>query len=121
MNEHEIRVSDLPQLVVDRSPELLRSTDCEDQPPPGATVMNFPADVAGSVRGDGGRCVLAQALLVAWPGCEPHIEGEHPYMILASGKRIEVKLSRYTAEQVGRFDRGESDAFDGITIGIWAS
>ncbi len=103
----------MPKVVVDRSPELARGRDPFVLD--GELTAETPAEVAGSVRGDGSHCVIAQACRQVWPGCEPHVDGEKPYVIRADGKRISLHLSASLVERVGKFDRGEG-GFENVII-----
>ena len=80
----------------------------------------YPDEVRGileeSEPGDGATCVLASFLRRQLPGCEPHIEGEHPY-IDYNGRRLGLAIGPGVVEQIGRYDRGEPGAFaDGFRL-----
>lgn len=106
----------LPAVVVDRSPELKRGARslCLDDGPAFGSIQ--AAEVPDAVPGDGGRCVVAQACRQLWPGCEPHITGEKPYVVLADGRRVNLHLSASLVERIGAFDRGEGGFGPDVTI-----
>lgn len=95
----------------DRSPALA-SAACA---PPGnrsyrrkkAVVVEAVAATDGSGRGKGDLCPVALACKKALPGCEPHIEGPNPYVVLPDGSTRRLFLSPDLIEEIGRFDRGE--------------
>lgn len=100
-------------VVTDRSPGLASHAG------PDLGLLGKPVRVSteGAVRGDPARCPVAMACREAWPGCEPHIEGNDPYVILADGTRESVSLDPAIVEEIGKFDRGEP-AFEGMTLGF---
>ncbi len=111
--ETTVRTEELPPVIVDRSIELARAP----RGPIGDKVL-FTLDgtedwIKVSARGDGEICVLANALRQLYPGCEPHIEGENPYLIRADGGRITIQFNAEMIEMIGRWDRGDPDAFAG--------
>lgn len=98
--------------VPDRSPGLAASTAPGSFESPFAQRRTFDVSPEEAVRGDGGECPVAIACRQMWPGCEPHIEGEDPHVIMADGTRAEVRLDPRLIEDIGRFDRGEG-GFEG--------
>lgn len=101
-------------LIVDRSPELRRN----NQTPSGAGANRVHTAAPSGrecVQGDGTSCVIAALLKNILPGCEPHVEGEHPYVIF-NGERRELTMDKVIVDAIGRFDRGDLDAFDNINI-----
>lgn len=98
----------------DRSPGLSRAVmPVALQSPYGG--RKIPLSTQEGIPGDGERCPVAQACRQVWPGCEPHIEGEQPHVILADGTRRDILLDPRIVEQIGRYDRGEA-AFEGMTL-----
>lgn len=115
----EIITAGTAPLVVDRSPELMRGAGRTGGGPPIGYGRLIAEDVPGlaevSEPGDGESCLLANFLRRQLPGCEPHIEGEHPY-VNWKGTCVEVLLEPEIVERIGRYDRGETDAFAGADI-----
>ena len=106
----------MSKAITDRARQLA-SASC---PSPGRRSANGRAvavTTEGAVRGNGSECPVALACKRAFPGCEPHIEGESPYIILADGYHRPVELSADLIEEIGKFDRGEP-SFEGMTIEI---
>lgn len=101
----------LPELTVDRSPELRRSAGR----PASGLLLQFaeldPAEAsamaAESEPGNGATCAVANFIRRQLPGCDPHIEGEHPY-VSYKGIRMDVMLSPGIVEDIGKFDRAVS-------------
>ena len=97
----------MPELVVDRSPEMLRGK-------PGGSLTRLIArvrvtkeDIAEGRRGDGASCAIARALLRQFPECtKVSVAGEAP-VIWIKGSRQELHLGREIIEWIGRFDRSE--------------
>lgn len=116
-------IDGMPELVVDRSPELMRQAG-PDAPASG-TPVSYRVSVRDAFReavpGDGARCVIARAVQQAWPGSEPHIEGEHPYVVLPDGRRIDLMLSRRLIKELGKFDRGEPAFTDLEVLDFWSA
>lgn len=105
-----------PATVTDRSPGLAGSAPTYSRPyGPRNTFQVSPED---AVRGNGRECPVAQACRQMWPGCEPHIEGEDPHVILADGTHRPVRLDPRLIEAIGRFDRGEGGHGELGTIAI---
>lgn len=98
----------MPPMVVDRSTELRRNTRTLTNE--GTVYEAVLPDADECARGDGGNCVLAEAIKKAIPGAEPHIEGENPHIMLR-GHRIPLGISSDLIDDIGRFDRGEPGAF----------
>ena len=107
------QAEEMPSMVVDRSPELMRGARTPG--PLAQTVGRLPMpDLAECTPGDGEVCALAQALMTVWPGCTPHIQGEHPYVIMADGSRQNLSLTSTIVTEIGKFDRGDPTAFKGL-------
>lgn len=105
------------QIIVDRSPELLRGANASVMPEGSPRFPQAAEDLMEvSVRGNGKACVLAQAVRRLFPGTEPHIEGEYPYLILADGRKRKIVLSPDLVAEIGKYDRGEPDAFANLDI-----
>jgi hypothetical protein len=113
--QHETQ-TDMPPMVVDRSPELARNNRTTG-PAYGQNGVSTKDYRDKSVRGDGNQCVLARILIDQFPGCEPHIEGENPYIIMPDGNKRAIALSPILIEEIGKFDRGEP-AFENMNISI---
>ncbi len=97
----------MPEMIVDRSPELKRGAS--SAPGWGATGTTSVTMKAEGDRGDGGRCALARVILATWPDViEAHVEGEHPYVVFAGGTKVPFFMGPDVAEWIGRFDRGEN-------------
>ncbi len=95
----------MPEVIVDRSPELARGAHLVVENAGGVQAVMTP----DGARGDGSSCALARIILARFPEVvQAHIEGEHPYLVLANGKRVGVSLGPEVAEWIGRFDRGEN-------------
>jgi hypothetical protein len=121
LQQNQTEVTDLPPMIVDRSPELARR-GIPNSGPGGRYdhYVNPQKYIEGSTRGDGESCVLANILREMVPGCIPHIEGENPTVTLPDGTVAKVTLSQDLIEEIGKFDRGESNAFPwsiGVNIG----
>lgn len=105
----------MPPMVVDRSTELRRNTRTLTNE--GTVYKTQLPNVDECVRGDGGNCVLADAIKKVLPGAEPHVEGENPYVMLR-GRRISLTISADLIDAIGRFDRGEPNAFSSSNVFI---
>lgn len=106
------------EIVTDRSPELARGAG------PIAMTQHWTHVSVPSpdecVRGDGAKCILAEALKrILGPGWEPHIEGERPYVTGPDGARRDLNLDPVIVDAIGRFDRGDPDAFKDVNITIY--
>lgn len=108
-----ITETEIIPVIVDRSPELRRGIPAVQPPGKYSETVNIPEHC---VRGDGAKCVVAEAIKTLFPDMEPHIEGEHPYIIDSTGRRIKITLDENTVAAIGQFDRGEPDAFTGRNI-----
>ena len=97
-----------PATVADRSPGLAGAAAYSSS---FARRRTFPVSMEDAVRGDARKCPVAQACRQMWPGCEPHIEGDDPHVILADGTRIPVRLDPRLIEDIGKYDRGEDGCF----------
>lgn len=101
-------------MTADRSPALAKgAVRIPDGPAFGRRVR---AVTEGAVPGDGLRCPVARACLEVWPGCEPHIDGDQPHVILADGSRRDLQLGQDLVAEIGRFDREEGGFGDGVVI-----
>lgn len=103
--------------VTDRSRDLALSS-CPPARGRGSGGRTFKVSAEGATRGDGTACPVARACREMWPGCEPHIEGTRPYVVLADGRRAAVLLSTDLIEEIGKFDRNEDGSFRELTIEI---
>lgn len=117
------------QIVVDRSPELARSSHEAIAPTDWryALATNIPRRVKmtqeiidSSVRGDGAACAFARAWKAECPDDEPHIEGEQPYIVRRVGGQEwqqPISFPPAVVEWIGRFDRGEP--VEPLTLDMW--
>jgi len=109
----------MPAVVVDRSSELRRGV----RPLVAAGGESFLAVIEpDGVPGDGGACALARYILANFPEvASTHIEGEHPYLVMKNGSVAPFNMDEYTADWVGRFDRGENPEPLHITMRVTRS
>lgn len=91
----------------DRSRQLYRGSSALPGPGESGDGPVITLSAEGATRGDGANCPLARALREALPGCEPHVEGSRPYVILAGGERVDLSLDDALVGEIGRFDRDE--------------
>ena len=98
----------MPEMIVDRSPELARGARSLWFNGPETTITTTTLKAEGA-RGDGARCALARVILATWNDvAEAHIEGERPYLIFKDGQKVPFYMVPDMAEWIGRFDRGEN-------------
>lgn len=100
----------MPEMVVDRSPEMLRGklfSGYRGLRPLLAIFWVTAEDIAEGRKGDGSSCALARAFVREVPDCEKaEFSGEEP-AIWIDGERHVVELHRDMVEWIGRFDRDE--------------
>lgn len=114
--QHETQIDNMPPMVVDRAPELARNPLTFSSTYDSCRV--YATDyIDNSVRGDGNKCVLAKIIQDKYPGCEPHIEGENPYLIMVDGTKIPLAIDPVIIKEISKFDRGEP-AFKDMRIYI---
>jgi hypothetical protein len=107
-----LETPDTMKLLVDRSPELLRTAV-----PPG-TMLHVPAgktlqrvqfDVSPfeGTPGDPEKCPIAMAMGRLFDVTEMYLAGEKPWFKTRDGVTHQMELSADLALWVGRFDRNE--------------
>src|ERR1700722_6140781 len=103
---------EIPTMIVDRSPELLRNAVLPGTslpPRSGLKVQHYtiPVSPFEGEPGNPAKCPVAVAIGRLLDVVEMHMEGEKPWFKTRDGKRHDLVLTADLALWGGRFDRNE--------------